>query len=153
MIIAVDFDGTIVEHEYPRIGAPIPFATDTLLQLQRDGHLLILWTVREGELLQEAVDYCRGFGVDFYAINQSFPGERPEEKPSRKLTADLFIDDRNLGGLPDWGQIYHMIKHDRMFEPFDSSVMLMSRNNNRSKNIFLIIGEAIDRIKNGEAAR
>ena len=101
MIIAVDFDGTIVEHEYPRIGAPIPFATDTLLQLQCDGHQLILWTVREGDLLQDAVAYCRKFGVEFYAVNQSYPGESPEDKPSRKLIADLFIDDRNLGGLRD----------------------------------------------------
>ena len=45
MVIAVDFDGTIVEHEYPKIGRPIPFAIETLLQLQQDGHILILWTV------------------------------------------------------------------------------------------------------------
>ncbi len=48
MVIAVDFDGTIVEHEYPAIGRPIPFAIETLLQLQKDNHKLILWTVREG---------------------------------------------------------------------------------------------------------
>ena len=58
MVIAVDFDGTIVEHEYPAIGKPIPFAIETLLQLQKDKHKLILWTVREGDLLQEAIDYC-----------------------------------------------------------------------------------------------
>ena len=51
MIIAVDFDGTIVEHEYPAIGKPIPFAIETLLHLQKDGHRLILWTVRRGDLL------------------------------------------------------------------------------------------------------
>ena len=56
MVIAVDFDGTIVEHAYPAIGKPIPFAIDTLLQLQKENHKLILWTVREGELLQEAID-------------------------------------------------------------------------------------------------
>ncbi len=59
MTIAVDFDGTIVTHEYPRIGKEIPFATDTLRQLIKDGHRLVLWTVREGELLQEAVGWCR----------------------------------------------------------------------------------------------
>ena len=51
MTIAVDFDGTIVEHRYPRIGREIPFATDTLKLLQQDQHRLILWSVREGELL------------------------------------------------------------------------------------------------------
>lgn len=54
MTIAVDFDGTIVEHRYPRIGKEIPFATDTLKLLQQDQHRLILWSVREGELLEEA---------------------------------------------------------------------------------------------------
>ena len=59
MIIAVDFDGTIVEHDYPRIGKEIPFAIETLKKIQQDNqHLLVLWTVREGKFLQEAVDYC-----------------------------------------------------------------------------------------------
>ncbi len=58
MVIAVDFDGTIVEHKYPRIGDEIPFAIDTLKELIKDGHQLILWSVRERELLQEAVDWC-----------------------------------------------------------------------------------------------
>ena len=52
--IAVDFDGTIVTHEYPKIGAELPFATDTLKMLIRDHHRLILWSVREGQLLQDA---------------------------------------------------------------------------------------------------
>ena len=55
MIIAVDFDGTIVEHRYPQIGKEIPFAIATLKQLQAERHLLILWSVREGKLLEEAV--------------------------------------------------------------------------------------------------
>ncbi|MBF6629077.1 MAG: hypothetical protein ITG04_11325 [Proteiniphilum sp.] len=108
MVIAVDFDGTIVEHEYPAIGKPIPFAIETLLQLQKDNHKLILWTVREGQLLQEAIDYCAGRGLYFYAENANHPGE-DREKASRKLGADLFIDDRNLGGLPDWGVIYNAV--------------------------------------------
>jgi hypothetical protein len=109
MRIAVDFDGTIVEHRYPKIGSPIAFAIDTLLQLQKENHLLILWTVREGELLQEAVDYCASKGLHFYAANKNNPEENELEAP-RKLMADLFIDDRNLGGLPDWGVIYEVIK-------------------------------------------
>ena len=55
MIIAVDFDGTIVEHRYPEIGRELPFAIETLKTLQREGHRLILWSVREGRLLDEAV--------------------------------------------------------------------------------------------------
>lgn len=109
MIIAVDFDGTIVEHRYPEIGKPIPFAIETLLQIQKDNHVLLMWTVREGDLLQEAVDYCAERGLHFFAANENYPGEN-RTKAARKLNADMFIDDRNLGGLPDWGVIYHAIK-------------------------------------------
>ena len=75
MVIAVDFDGTIVEHRYPKIGNEIPFATETLKELIKDGHQLILWSVREGDLLQEAVDWCHERGVDFWAINRDYPEE------------------------------------------------------------------------------
>ena len=112
MIIAIDFDGTIVEHAYPNIGKPIPFAIETLLQMQKEGHKLILWTVRCGRLLQEAIDYCSERGLYFYAENENYRGENKElgEEVSRKLGVDMFIDDRNLGGLPDWGIIYKAVK-------------------------------------------
>lgn len=117
MTIAIDFDGTIVEHRYPQIGPEIPFATDTLKMLMRDRHRLILWTVREGKLLEEAVEWCRQRGVEFYAVNQDYPEEEKRDKGfSRKLKADLFIDDRNLGGLPDWGDIYRMIQERMTYE-------------------------------------
>ena len=111
MTIAVDFDGTIVEHRYPEIGEEIPFATETLKMLIKDRHRLILWSVREGELLDEAVEWCRQRGVEFYAVNRDYPEEEKEKNNhfSRKLKADLFIDDRNVGGLPDWGEIYRMV--------------------------------------------
>ncbi|RHP66649.1 BT0820 family HAD-type phosphatase [Bacteroides sp. OF04-15BH] len=117
MIIAVDFDGTIVEHKYPAIGREIPFAIETLKKLRDDRHKLILWSVREGKLLQEAVDFCRERGLEFYAVNKDYPEEEQEHKHySRKLKADLFIDDRNLGGLPDWGTIYEMVSKRLSYE-------------------------------------
>lgn len=112
MIIAVDFDGTIVEHRYPEIGKPLPLAFDTLKQLQNENHTLILWTVREGELLQEAINYCAKNGLYFFAHNANFPEEDRNTSP-RKLKADLFIDDRNFGGLPDWGFIYQAIQQKK----------------------------------------
>ncbi len=118
MVIAVDFDGTLVEHAYPKIGRPIPFAIETLKQLQGDGHLLILNSVREGELLDEAVQYCRQKGVEFYAVNASNPDDMNDRYRTRKVNADVFIDDHNLGGLPDWGIIYQMIKSGRPTEPW-----------------------------------
>lgn len=118
MIIAVDFDGTIVTHEYPKIGKEIPFATQTLKMLAKDGHRLILWTVREGRLLEEAVKWCNERGVDFYAVNKDYPEEEQDNNNhySRKLKADIWIDDRNVGGLPDWGTIYRIISEKRSYE-------------------------------------
>lgn len=114
MTIAVDFDGTIVEHRYPEIGSELPFATETLKMLIAEQHKLILWTVREDDLLQEAVDWCKARGVEFYAVNRDYPEESLENNNhfSRKLKVDMWIDDRNIGGLPDWGTIYQMI-HNR----------------------------------------
>ena len=118
MIIAVDFDGTIVEHEYPKIGKEKIFATETLRQLINDGHRLILWTVREGELLDEAVEWCRQRGVEFYAVNKDFPEENisKNEQFSRKIKADVWIDDLNVGGLPDWGTIYRIITEKKTLQ-------------------------------------
>ena len=116
MTIAIDFDGTIVEHRYPEIGAEIPFAIETLKMLIKERHRLILWSVREGELLEEAVEYCRQRGVEFYADNKDYPEEKKTDKGyTRKLKVDMFIDDRNLGGLPDWGTIYRMIKEEKSY--------------------------------------
>lgn len=118
MIIAVDFDGTIVEHRYPAIGTEQPFAIETLKKLTEEGHRLILWTVREGRLLEEAVEFCRERGLEFYAVNRDYPEEEKGRNNhfSRKLKADLWIDDRNLGGLPDWGTIYEMIHNKLTYE-------------------------------------
>jgi hydroxymethylpyrimidine pyrophosphatase-like HAD family hydrolase len=106
MIIAVDFDGTIVEHKYPKVGKEIVFATQTLRMLQEDGHHLILWTYRSGRELAEAVAFCKSKGVEFYAINKNYPEEVFDDSISRKINADMYIDDMNYGGLPDWGEIY-----------------------------------------------
>jgi len=144
MIIAVDFDGTIVEHEYPKIGKPIPFAIETLklLQQERD-YQLILWTVREGSLLQEAIDFCESKGLKFYAANKNYP---EEENPfPRKINADLFIDDRNLGGLPEWGLIYKLIKAGGATLYNFEELVNDSNRKPRKKNIFLRIGEIIDK--------
>lgn len=75
MTIAVDFDGTIVENRYPEIGDERMFATETLKMLIQDRHRLILWTCREGRLLDDAINWCKERGVEFWAINKDFPEE------------------------------------------------------------------------------
>ena len=105
-IIAVDFDGTIVEDKYPKIGAPQLFAFETLKKIQEKGHRLVLWTVRSGESLEEAVEFCKKNGIEFYAVNKNYPEEVLDGKTARKIYADVFIDDRNIGGFLGWGRIY-----------------------------------------------
>lgn len=130
MTIGVDFDGTIVEDRFPEIGPEIPFATDTLKMLVKEHHRLILWTVREGKYLEDAVNWCRERGVEFYAVNRDYPEETTGNNQhfSRKIKADVWIDDRNLGGLPDWGTIYRMITrhkswHDLIIEEVQSATL------------------------------
>ena len=112
LILAIDFDGTIVEDKYPKIGKPKMFAFETLLKFQEDGHRLILWTYRCGTPLKEAVKFCKKNGINFYAVNSSFPNEVYNPKSSRKINADLFIDDRNVGGFLGWGEIYQKITNE-----------------------------------------
>ena len=110
MKIAVDFDGTVVEHKYPEIGKTILFAFEALSELQKRGHKLVLWTFRSGERLDAAVEFCKKNGIEFYAVNKSFPEEKFDDaSTSRKIDADLFIDDRNLNGFPGWAAVLQSI--------------------------------------------
>ena len=109
LLIAVDFDGTIVEDAFPKIGKTQLFAFETLRKLQSEGYRLILWTYRSGKKLEEAVQFCKENGIEFYAVNKSFPEEDYDEKYSRKINADLFIDDRNIGGFLGWTEVYKQI--------------------------------------------
>ena len=109
LTIAIDFDGTIVENRYPKIGKPMLFAIETLKKLQEEGHQLILWTYRTGTELNEAVEFCNNKGIFFFAVNRSYPEEKYDNSLSRKIQADIFIDDRNIGGLLGWGEIYQTL--------------------------------------------
>ncbi len=119
MLIAIDFDGTIVEHKYPAIGEERPFATEVLRKLIQERHQLVLWTVREGLLLKEALDWCHERGVDFYAVNSNSSEMFQEAKDknfSCKLNADIFIDDKDIAGLPSWTDIYEIIHTGKSYE-------------------------------------
>lgn len=107
--IAIDFDGTIVEHDYPRIGKEMLFAFATIKELHKKGHKLILNTYRTGSLLEEAVEYCRKNGVEFFAVNKNYPEEEINEKTPRKLDVDVFIDDRNIGGFIGWSSVWQTL--------------------------------------------
>ena len=118
MKIAVDFDGTIVEHRYPEIGKTMLFAFETLRELQKRKHELILWTYRAGKELDEAVAFCEKNGIVFYAVNKNNPEEEFDlETISRKINADVFIDDRNVGGFLGWSKIWELLNNDQLGNP------------------------------------
>ncbi len=126
MIIAVDFDGTIVEHDYPKIGKTKLFAFETLKALQEKKHTLILWTYRAGKELEEAVEFCKSNGIEFYAVNSNYPEEEYSPVISRKINADVYIDDRNIGGFPGWSEIWQIL------EDGDKYIKELSEQNQKS---------------------
>lgn len=112
-IIAVDFDGTLCENAYPRIGEPRVAMIDFLKNAQRkngpDACKIILWTCRTGDLLDEAVEWCKTMGLKFDAVNENLP-EIIEEfgDDSRKIYADIYIDDRICN---EYDLLNHLIRY------------------------------------------
>ncbi len=94
MIIAIDFDGTIVDHAYPRVGLPNPGAIETIKALIDNGHSIILWTMRSGQTLEQAVQYLTHNGIKLFGINCN-PDQHWSDSP--KAYAQLYIDDAALG--------------------------------------------------------
>ncbi len=119
LLIAIDFDGTICEHMFPDIGPPMPGAITVMSKLQTVGHRLILSTCREDEpgkrdYLTEAVRFCESHGIVFRSINENHPEDEFRAVPGRKVYADIYIDDRNLGGFPGWAFV-----EDVLFNYYD----------------------------------
>ena len=106
MKIAVDFDGTIVEHEYPKIGKEMAFAFTTLKELQKQGHHIVLWTFRSGKELDEAVEYCSKNGLEFFAVNES---EANEDFDPEKMS-------RNEGEGPILNPTAHLNKSSSLID-------------------------------------
>ena len=121
MIIAVDFDGTLVRQEFPNIGPEAPNAFRVLRRLQADGHKLILYTMRSDCLkrnyLQEAVDYCRERGIEFWGVNRN--PDQISWTTSPKVYAQVYIDDLAIGvpikdGVVDWDAVEDLLVYHQM---------------------------------------
>lgn len=111
MILAIDFDGTLVDHRFPKIGDEVPGAFAWLRRFQALGAKLILWTMRspafetegigpsgagpEVDYLQHAVGFCRERGVEFWGVNQNPKQHTWTSSP--KVYANWYIDDAALG--------------------------------------------------------
>jgi|GEM_PF-3232634 len=107
MIIAVDFDGTLHTGEYPYIGAISPYAKKYMKKLKDDGHYLIIWTCREGDTLTEAINWLLSQDIPFDRVNDhELENKARYGGKTRKVYAHLYIDDKQVGGLPTWEEIY-----------------------------------------------
>ena len=95
MIIAVDFDGTCVDHRFPEVGPDAPDSVTSLRALHAAGHELILWTMRSGKPLDDAVAWFASKGIPLYGINGN-PDQHTWTK-SPKAYAQIYIDDAALG--------------------------------------------------------
>lgn len=93
--IAIDFDGTCVEHDYPAVGIDVEGAVDTLRALNKRGHRLILYTMRSGEKLEAALKWFKERKITLWAVNRNPEQEEWTESP--KVYADIYIDDSALG--------------------------------------------------------
>lgn len=116
-LIVVDFDGTIVKHEFPEIGEPMPKAFEVMKKLQKAGYGLILNTCRENDkkrnYLDEAVDFCKENGIIFRSVNENLlEDDFREGKLRRKVYGHYYIDDRNLGGFPGWDEVEKILLKD-----------------------------------------
>ncbi len=125
MYICVDFDGTMVDHRYPEIGAPVPGAIDWLKRLQRHGAKLILFTKREnspegGDLLRQAVQYFEKNGIALYGVNRN--PDQDSWTSSPKAYGDVYVDDSAFGcplikpkgfsnPCVDWKKVGPQIEH------------------------------------------
>lgn len=112
MIIAVEFDGTIVENKFPEIGRERSLAIYYLKELQLRGHKIILWTLRSGNDLKAAIDYCRSEGLEFEAVNCGVTQNANASMNCKKVEADLYIDCKNIGGIPSWSEIFWCLHPD-----------------------------------------
>ncbi|MDR1681899.1 MAG: hypothetical protein LBS25_00705 [Candidatus Symbiothrix sp.] len=110
MIIAIDFDGTLHTGNWPEIGAPAPYAKAVMQLLKEEGHYLIIWTCREGARQTEMINWLLEQGIPFDRVNEHKPGAAElYGSASRKVYAHLYIDDKQVGGLPAWPEIYEWI--------------------------------------------
>lgn len=112
MIIAIDFDGTIVENAFPEIGALRKNAKEVINRLYKEGHDIIVNTCRSGRDETGAIIFLVKSGIPFHCVNRNLEKTIAEYNiDSRKISADVYIDDRNLQGVPDdWEEIYKLLQ-------------------------------------------
>lgn len=136
---AVDFDGVLCKSAHPEIGEPNIYMIYYLIEQRKKGNKIILWTSRTDEDLQAAIDWCADYGLGFDYVNEGDPVVEKmygtPGKPTRKIYADVYIDDRNMAPLNIWpeqfekeragGDLVHKAAHyqNGVFEVIDEMII------------------------------
>lgn len=102
MIFAVNFDGTIVEYEFPKIGKELPGAIDVMKELQIAGHKIIIWTCRENEHIYEMMEWFNDMWFQPNAINKNLDNL---SYAKHKIYADYYFDDRSFPPFTNWKDV------------------------------------------------
>lgn len=111
MIIAIDFDGTLCRSQYPALGSPMPGAVKALQELRDNRHYIIIWTCRTGDRLRDAVNWMLEHQIPFDRVNDHNPENvATYGEGGQKIYADVYIDDRNLGGFPGWFEAMKILR-------------------------------------------
>lgn len=115
MILAIDFDGTIVHDQFPEVGKLVEGAKETINKLHGEGYTIIIWTCRTGIQKAEVVEFLVKNGIKFDRVNESCKKNllKYGGKDTRKVYADLYIDDKGIVDLPPWNDIYEIV-HERV---------------------------------------
>jgi histidinol phosphatase-like enzyme len=114
--IALDFDGTIVEENYPNIGELRAEAKYYINKLYDDGFTIIINTCRSGVFAENAKNFLIKNKIRFHYFNENDPVLiKQYSSDCRKISADVYIDDRCLTGLPEWEEIYKILI-DKFYE-------------------------------------
>lgn len=123
LIIAVDFDGTCVEHDYPAVGLDVEGAAETLRALNKKGHRLILYTMRSGAKLEAAQRWFKQHNIELWSVNRNPEQEEWTESP--KVYAHYYIDDSALGcpimfidgvrrPVVNWAKVRELLEYNRV---------------------------------------
>lgn len=101
-IIAVDFDGTLVQDKFPEIGEKRDWVWTRIFAAKRAGKKIILWTSRDNHNLKEAVEFCRNQGLEFDAVNENLEEVKTLfNNDTRKVYANEYWDDKAIGSFCD----------------------------------------------------
>lgn len=133
-VIAVDFDGTLCKQAWPEIGEENEILIEHLKEQQAAGARLILWTNREGDLLEEAVEWCKARGLTFDTVNANLPELIDLYKNDcRKINADIYIDDKAVNPVP-YRHAAGMFGFNPYANPIDKAEFEKRRSNHVEKN-------------------